>query len=112
MLKNENESDDEFAFVVIKLCPRWRVAIARDHSQWLVQYRSTLDPQRGRGVWSNRRFCVTSRALRRDVRELVPDADPEALRHLDHLPAYASETRPPLRMRNALESHPVLVDGN
>lgn len=107
-----NESDEGFAFVVARLSPRWRVAIARDHSQWLLQYRSTLDPQRGRGVWNNRRFCVTSRALRRDVRELVPDADPEALRHLDHLPAYASETRAPLRIRDTLESHPVPADGN
>ncbi|WP_296578962.1 hypothetical protein [Xanthobacter sp.] len=112
MLKNENEADDEFAFVVVKLCPRWRVSIARDHSQWLVQYRSTLDLQRRRGVWSNRRFCVTSRALRRDVRELVPDADPEALRLLDHLPAHASETRPPLRVWDAVGSRPVLVDEN
>jgi len=83
-ISSHRERDDGYRSVIVRLAPRWRVILCKDHAQRIVQHR-TADPLH-RGVWRGQSYYRNRDSLIAACARLEPLSGPSVTAILSVLP--------------------------
>ena len=81
---SHRERDENYHAVVVKLCPRWRIIVCKDHIQWIIQEQEASHA----GPWRGVSFCTTRDGLIKSCGRLELPSDAHAMVILSKLPKY------------------------